>query len=75
MRRAVFFILILSLSGFFKVVAQEAALSKKGRENYEKAQKAWQQRQLGEAIILFEKVLQENPQSYDTHLRLAQIYE
>ncbi|WP_229238772.1 OmpA family protein [Dyadobacter sp. Leaf189] len=75
MRWAVFLIVILSFSGSFKVVAQEATLSRKGRENYEKAQKAWQQRQLGEAIILFEKVLQETPQSYDTHLRLAQIYE
>jgi outer membrane protein OmpA-like peptidoglycan-associated protein len=57
------------------VVAQETTLSKKGKENYEKAQKAWQERQLGEAIAFFEKVLQEDPKNYDTHLRLAQIYE
>ncbi|MCE7059758.1 OmpA family protein [Dyadobacter sp. CY343] len=50
-------------------------MSKKGRENFDKAQKAWQERQLGEAIILFEKVLAENPKSYDTNMRLAQIYD
>ncbi|KAA0988711.1 OmpA family protein [Dyadobacter aurulentus] len=75
MRRAAFIVIILFLSGFYTLHAQEATLSKKGRENYDKAQKAWQQRQLGEAIILFEKVLAENPKNYDVNLRLAQIYD
>ena len=75
MHRAAFIVILLFLSGFYTLQAQEAALSKKGRENYDKAQKAWQQRQLGEAIILFEKVLAENPKNYDINLRLAQIYD
>ncbi|MCE6991472.1 OmpA family protein [Dyadobacter sp. CY323] len=50
-------------------------MSRKARENYENAQKAWQERKLPEAIALFEKVLEQDPSSYDTNLRLAQIYE
>ncbi len=58
-----------------KVSAQDAAMSKKARELFEKAQKAWQGRQLVEAVTLFEKVLETEPNSYETNLRLAQIYE
>jgi tetratricopeptide (TPR) repeat protein len=58
-----------------KVSAQDAAMSKKARELFEKAQKAWQGRQLVEAVTLFEKVLETDPNSYETNLRLAQIYE
>ncbi|GGB87833.1 cell envelope biogenesis protein OmpA [Dyadobacter sediminis] len=75
MQRAFFVILLASLIISKRVTAQEAPLSKKARENYEKAQKAWQGRQLPEAIALFEKVLEQEPKSYDTHLRLGQIYE
>ena len=58
-------------SGF----GQNVPASKKGKEFYEKAQKAWQDRQLNEAIVLYEKVLQAEPAHAESHLRLAQIYE
>jgi outer membrane protein OmpA-like peptidoglycan-associated protein len=74
MRRG--FILFLFFSFIMsKVSAQDAAMSKKARELFEKAQKAWQGRQLVEAVTLFEKVLETDPNSYETNLRLAQIYE
>ncbi|MEO6286544.1 MAG: OmpA family protein [Dyadobacter sp.] len=75
MRRALIFFLFLSLYTPYIASAQDGTLPRKAREIYEKAQAAWQARQLVEAVTLFEKVLQEVPDSYDTHLRLAQIYE
>ena len=74
MRRG--FIIFLFFSFIIsKVSAQDAAMSKKAMELFEKAQKAWQGRQLVEAVTLFEKVLETDPNSYETNLRLAQIYE
>src|SRR5690606_38191038 len=67
--RLIAFIIPLSTYG------QDATMSKKAREIYANAQKAWQDRKLPEAVALFEKVLQQDPNSYDTYLRLAQIYE
>lgn len=55
--------------------SQDVTLSRKAREVYDKAQKAWQERKLPEATELFEKVLEIEPNSYDTNLRLAQVYE
>lgn len=75
MQRAFFYFLLASLIISNRIVAQDAPLSKKARENYEKAQKALQARQLGEAIFLFEKVLEQEPKNYDSHFKLAQIYE
>ena len=54
---------------------QTAPTSKRAREFYEKAQKAWQDRQLNEALTLYEKVLQAEPTHAESNLRLAQIYE
>jgi hypothetical protein len=75
MRRVLIFFLFLSLYTPYIASAQDGTLPRKAREIYDKAQAAWQARQLVEAVTLFEKVLQEVPDSYDTHLRLAQIYE
>ncbi|TLV04024.1 flagellar motor protein MotB [Dyadobacter luticola] len=55
--------------------AQDVTLSKKARDIYDKAQQAWQERRLPEAVALFEKVLVQEPNSYDVNIRLAQIYE
>ena len=55
--------------------AQDAPLSRRGRETFEKAQKAWQARQLNEAMLLFEKAEETDPNNAELHLRLAQIYE
>jgi len=75
MRRAAI-LLLFALLGISKFAsAQDATLSRKARETYEKAQEAWQARKLPDAISLFEKVLEQEPNSYDTNLRLAQIYE
>jgi outer membrane protein OmpA-like peptidoglycan-associated protein/tetratricopeptide (TPR) repeat protein len=75
MRHAAIFLFFacLGISNFAS--AQDATLSRKAREIYDKAQQAWQARKLPEAIALFEKVLEQEPNSYDTYLRLAQIHE
>jgi outer membrane protein OmpA-like peptidoglycan-associated protein len=75
MRHAAIFLFLacLGISNFTS--AQDATLSRKAREIYDKAQQAWQARKLPEAIALFEKVLEQEPNSYDTYLRLAQIHE
>ncbi|QRQ99488.1 OmpA family protein [Dyadobacter sandarakinus] len=73
--RAGLLTLIFSLITLVCGFAQDAPLSKKAKDNFEKAQKAWQARQVGEAITYFEKVLDSDPGHYETNLRLAQIYE
>lgn len=75
MHRVTLFCFALGLFTLQSVSAQNVTLSRKAREVYEKAQKAWQERKLPEATELFEKVIEIEPDSYDTHLRLAQIYE
>ncbi|MCE7070729.1 OmpA family protein [Dyadobacter sp. CY327] len=75
MHRAAIFLLFSCLFISNYTHAQDATLSRKARETYEKAQQAWQARKLPDAIALFEKVLEQEPNSYDTNLRLAQIYE
>lgn len=75
MHRVILFCFALGIFTLQYVSAQDVTLSRTARQVYDKAQKAWQERQLPEATELFEKVLQIEPNSYDTHLRLAQIYE
>ncbi|SDD86347.1 WD40-like Beta Propeller Repeat [Dyadobacter soli] len=75
MHRIILFCFAISLFTLQSVSAQDVTLSRKAREVYEKAQKAWQERRLPEATELFEKVLEIEPNSYDTHLRLAQVNE
>jgi len=70
-------LLTLLFSGFIlsSVFAQDSPLSRRGKEAYDKAQKAWQARQINEALVLFEKVEQTDPNNAEVNLRLAQIYE
>ncbi|NIJ54999.1 OmpA family protein [Dyadobacter arcticus] len=75
MQRVLYILCFLVFTTSFFATAQDATLSRKGRETYEKAQKAWQDRKLPEAITLFQNVLEQEPNSYDVNLRLAQIYE
>lgn len=75
MHRVLLFCFALGIFTLQSVSAQDVTLSRKAREVYDKAQKAWQERRLPEATELFEKVLETEPNSYDTHLRLAQVYE
>lgn len=75
MHRVILFCFVLGTLTLQSVSAQDVTLSRKAREVYEKAQKAWQDRKLPEATELFEKVLEIEPNSFDTHLRLGQIYE
>ncbi|WP_159471238.1 OmpA family protein [Dyadobacter sp. 3J3] len=73
-----FLLLTLLFSGWFFSTnshAQDAPLSRRGKETFDKAQKAWQARQLNEAMVLFEKVEETDPNNSEIHLRLAQIYE
>jgi len=71
------FLLTLLFSGFLitSLHAQDAPLSRRGKETFDKAQKAWQARQINEALVLFEKVEETDPNNSEVHLRLAQIYE
>ena len=71
------FLLILLFSGFIVpfLHAQDAQLSRRGKETFDKAQKAWQARQISEALLLFEKVEETDPDNAEVHLRLAQIFE
>ncbi|GLU53647.1 OmpA family protein [Dyadobacter frigoris] len=71
-------LLTLLFSGWFFSTnshAQDVPLSRRGKETFDKAQKAWQARQLNEAMVLFEKVEETDPNNSEIHLRLAQIYE
>jgi outer membrane protein OmpA-like peptidoglycan-associated protein/tetratricopeptide (TPR) repeat protein len=54
---------------------QNLPTSKRARDHYDKAQKAWQARQLSEAAIQYDKVIENEPAHAESHLRLAQIYE
>lgn len=75
MHRVFLFCIALGFTTLQSVSAQDVTLSRTARQVYDKAQKAWQERNLPEATELFEKVLEIEPNSYDTHLRLAQVYE
>ncbi len=75
MHRVLLFCFALVTSTLQNTSAQDVTLSRKAREVYDKAQKAWQERKIPEATELFEKVLEIEPNSYDTHMRLAQVYE
>ena len=72
------FLLTFLIWGFVNlpnIYGQNAPASKRARELYDKASKAWQARQLSEAAILYDKVLEAEPSHAESHLRLAQIYE
>ncbi len=75
MHRVILFCFTLGLLLSQSVSAQDVTLSRSARQVYDRAKKAWQDRKLAEATELFEKVLEIEPNSFDTHLRLAQIYE
>lgn len=75
MHRIFLFCIALASFALQPVSAQDVTLSRTARQVYDKAQKAWQERKLPEATELFEKVLELEPNSFDTHLRLAQVYE
>ncbi|MCE7041397.1 OmpA family protein [Dyadobacter sp. CY312] len=75
MHRFLLTFLIWSLISLPKIYGQSSPTSKRARDFYEKAAKAWQGRQLSEAAILYNKVLEVEPSHAESHLRLAQIYE
>lgn len=55
--------------------AQEVPMSRKAKDLLDKAQKAWQARQLKEALNLYESVAAAEPRNGEAHLRLAQIFD
>jgi len=73
------FLLTLLFSGYVVSLSfsqtPDVPLSRRGKDMFDKAQKAWQARQLNEAMVLFEKVEETDPNNAEVHLRLAQIYE
>ncbi|TDE17780.1 flagellar motor protein MotB [Dyadobacter psychrotolerans] len=75
MRHCLLTFLIWSFFLISNSYGQNPPMSKKAKELFDKAQKAWQDRQLNEAVILYEKVLQTEPKNAESHLRLAQIYD
>jgi len=56
-------------------LAQEIQMSRKAKDLYDKAQKAWNARQLNEALNLYESASALEPNNSEMHLRLAQIYD
>ncbi len=75
MQRFVLTCLLCSFLYLPEVFGQNAPTTKRGRDAYEKASKAWQGRNLSEAAIQYEKVVVAEPTHAESHLRLAQIYE
>lgn len=75
MGRKVFAFLLLCRMFIINGFAQEVPQSRKAKDLYEKAQKAWQARQLNEAANLFESASSLEPNHAEMHLRLAQIYD
>ncbi len=55
--------------------SQDAPMSRKAKDLYDKGQKAWQARQLNEALNLYESASALEPKNGEIHLRLAQIYD
>jgi outer membrane protein OmpA-like peptidoglycan-associated protein/tetratricopeptide (TPR) repeat protein len=55
--------------------AQDTPMSRRGKDLFEKAQKAWQARQLTEALNLYQSASALEPNNGEIHLRLAQIYD
>jgi outer membrane protein OmpA-like peptidoglycan-associated protein len=55
--------------------AQDTPMSRRGKDLFDKAQKAWQARQLPEALNLYQSAAALEPRNGEIHLRLAQIYD
>jgi outer membrane protein OmpA-like peptidoglycan-associated protein len=55
--------------------AQEKTMSRRTRVLYETAQQAWKDRNLENAQVLYEKLVEQEPSLLEAHLRLGQIYE
>lgn len=72
-KAGIFFFLFLLLS--VQGNAQAPELPKKARETLLKAQKAWAERNLGEAENLYSKLHQDYPDLFEPNLRLAQIMD
>ncbi|GAB2771098.1 hypothetical protein GCM10027275_12280 [Rhabdobacter roseus] len=55
--------------------AQEAVLSRRSRELYDKAKLAWQERKLDNALLLYQKLIELEPGIPEANLRLGQLYD
>lgn len=66
------FLLFITLQPTF---GQAPTLSKKNKDFLDKAQKAWQARQLESAQFFYEKILESQPDFPESYLRLAQLAE
>jgi outer membrane protein OmpA-like peptidoglycan-associated protein len=75
MGRNLMTILLTGLMAVQCCFAQDAPMSRRAKDLYEKAQKAWQARQLNEALNLYESASALEPANSEIHLRLAQIYD
>lgn len=76
MQRFLLILLIFLGNDFLPpVFGQSIPTSKKAKEYYEKAEKAWKDRNLSEASIQYEKLIKEEPNHAESYLRLAQIHE
>ena len=64
-----FYCILLSSLG----IGQTADLPKRAKETLTKAQKAWAERNLGEAEIQYTKLNKDYPDLFEPNMRLAQI--
>ncbi len=75
MSRIICFAFLVFLSSCKISRAQEGNLSRRDRQLYEAAQKAWNARQMEAALPLYQKLVQQVPDLADAHLRLGQLYD
>ncbi|WP_025761907.1 OmpA family protein [Dyadobacter tibetensis] len=75
MKRILLLLTLLLLWYGPDAAGQDLPTSRRARDHYQKAQQAYQSRQLPMAAEWFEKVIALEPDHYNSHLRLAQIAE
>ncbi|HEV7349686.1 OmpA family protein [Telluribacter sp.] len=69
------FVFLFVLLGTLPLQAQDLVLSRRTRDVLENARKAWQERKLDNALVLYQKLAELEPGFSEAHLRLGQLYD
>lgn len=75
MRYLIRFTFLWCLLGAVPLQAQDVVLSRRARDVYDNAKKAWQERKLDQALVLYQKLVELEPSIPEAHLRLGQLYD
>ncbi|GAB3164231.1 OmpA family protein [Telluribacter humicola] len=75
MRYLIRFAFLLCLLGAVPLQAQDIVLSRRARDVYENAKKAWQERKLDQALVFYQKLVELEPSIPEAHIRLGQLYD